>query len=87
MEHFSFGWVTLLFILITPAVYMFGRQVRRLGAWVQREEGPKERVGAMIIIFAFIGLLAGSAAQPIWDKGSQCKAARKPVLSCVFFSR
>jgi hypothetical protein len=51
---------------------------------VQREEGPKERVGAMVVILVIVGFGVGSFAQPIWDKGAECKALGKTVAACVF---
>jgi hypothetical protein len=84
MQHYSFGFLSLLFALSFPVLYVVARQFRRFGCWVQREEGPKERVGAMVVILVIVGFGVGSFAQPIWDKGAECKALGKTVAACVF---
>jgi hypothetical protein len=82
MEHFAVGYLSLAFAAFLAGGYLLFRQARRFGAWVQREEGPKERVVPMLVILAAIGFVAGSLAQPLWDKGAQCAATGRPVMQC-----
>lgn len=84
MEHFSVGFLSFVLALAFAGLYLGFRQLRRLGAWVQREEGPKERIGAMVVIFLLLGFVAGSLAQPLWDKGVECRLSGKPIFACVF---
>ena len=83
MEHFAIGLLSFVFAAILVVFYFVARQVRRFGAWVQREDGPKERAVPMAAILAIIGFVAGSLAQPMWNKGAQCAAAGKSVVPCV----
>ncbi|ADR35401.1 hypothetical protein Sulku_2752 (plasmid) [Sulfuricurvum kujiense DSM 16994] len=87
MEHFSIGIVSFAFTVIFPIFYFVGFQVRRLGAWSKREDGPKDRIGFFLLVAAIIGFAVGCFAQPLWDKASECKAAGQPGLSCVLFSK
>lgn len=87
MEHFSIGIVSFAFSFLFPTFYFVGFQVRRLGAWSKREEGPKDRVGFFLMVAAIVGFAVGSFAQPLWNKANECKAAAQPVLSCTLFSK
>lgn len=87
MEHFAIGTASFVFAVIFPALYFVGFQVRRLGAWSRRAEGPKDRIGFFIFVAAIFGFILGSIAQPLWSKATECKAANQPVLSCVLFSK
>ena len=87
MEHFSIGIVSFAFAVVFPVLYFVGFQVRRLGAWSKREDGPKDRVGFFLLVAAIFGFAVGCFAQPLWNKANECKAAGQPGLSCVFFSK
>lgn len=87
MEHFSIGMISFAFAILFPILYFAGFQVRRLGAWSKRKEGPKDRIGFFLLVTAIFGFAIGSFAQPLWDKADECKAAGKSGLSCILFSR
>lgn len=87
MEHFSIGIISFAFMTLFPALYFVGFQVRRLGAWSKREEGPKDRIGFFLLVAAIFGFGVGSFAQPLWNKADECKLAGQPVLSCIFFPK
>ncbi len=87
MEHFSVGIVSIAFAIFFPLVYFLGFQLRRLGKWSKREEGPKDRVGFFLLMALIFGFATGSFAQPLWDKGTECKVTGQPLAPCVFFSK
>jgi len=87
MEHFTIGIVSVVFAVLFPVMYYIGFQVRRLGAWSKREQSPKDRIGFFLLIGAVFGFAVGSFAQPLWNKGTECKAAGQPVVSCVLFPK
>ena len=87
MEHFAIGTVSFMFAVIFPVLYFVVFQVRRLGAWSKRAEGPKDRIGFFLFVAVIFGFIAGSLAQPLWSKATECKAENQPVLSCVLFPR
>ncbi len=87
MGNFSVGIVSVALAIAFPALYFFGFQLRRLGAWSKREDGPKDRVGFFLLVAAIFGFGMGCLAQPLWDKGTECKAAGQPVASCIFISK
>ena len=86
MEHFSIGVLSFISAIIFPILYFTVFQLRRLGAWSKREEGPKDRIVFFLIVTALIGFTAGSLAQPLWNKGVECKAAGQSIIPCVFFA-
>lgn len=68
-----------------PNPLRHGEVLRQATPYVERrEEGPKERVGAMVAILVVFGFGAGSFAQPVWDKSAECKALGKPIMACLF---
>lgn len=85
MQNFSVGLMSFAGAILLPVIYIIGRQIRRFTAWVERGNSPKERVGAMIVIFTIVGFVIGSLAQPLWDKSKACQAEGQPVMTCVFF--
>lgn len=87
MEHFEVGTVSFAFAVLSPVLYFVGFQVRRLGAWSKRVEGPKDRVGFFLVVTAIFGFAIGSSAQPLWNKANECKAQGQPVISCVFLPK
>lgn len=86
MTGFSVGIVSIVLAAVFPAIYFLGFQLRRLGAWSKREESPKDRVGFFLLVAAIFGFAVGSFAQPLWDKGAECKATGQPLATCVFLS-
>lgn len=86
MGHFAIGRVSVVFAVLFLAMYYIGFQLRRIDAWSKREQGPKDRVGFFLLIATIFGFAVGSLAQPLWDKGTECKAAGQPILSCVLLS-
>lgn len=87
MDHFAFGIVSVAFGLLFPAMYFVGFQIRRLAAWSKRAPSPMDRVGFFLLVAALFGFAVGSFAQPLWNKGIECKAASQPIVSCIFVSK
>jgi hypothetical protein len=83
MSYFAIGILSFVAAILLPVLYLLTRQLRRFGAWVHRNEGPKERADAMVVILTVLGFSGGSFAQPLLNKGQQCQA--QPVVQCVFF--
>ncbi|CAF4678466.1 hypothetical protein AI2831V1_1276, partial [Escherichia coli] len=81
---FGIGILSLIGIIAFPILYILGRIVRAGGAWLEREEGPKDRVLPKIIIFALIGFFLGCLAQPVWDSISVCRDYGNPIGKCLF---
>ena len=73
MEHFSIGLVSFIFAIVFPVFYIVILQFRRLGSWSIRKEGPTDRIGFFLIIATILGFIAGSFAQPFWEKSKICK--------------
>ena len=69
--------------LVAMAMYWIGRQVRRLVAWVKKSDPPKERMGAMLVVMALVGVFGGWLAVEPVGLGLACHSAGEPVVSCV----
>jgi len=87
MNHFAIGTLSFVVAVVFVVAYLAHFQLRRLGAWSKREEGPKDRVGFFVVVTAVLGLAVGSFAQPLWDKGAECRAAGQPLAACVFLPK
>ncbi len=85
MSHFAIGILSFAAAILMPALYLVVRQLYRFVAWVQRNEGPRERVGVVVVILAVVGFVGGSFAQPLLEKGQECQAQGQPVVQCVLF--
>ena len=83
MFDFSLGYLSLAGAVFFPLVYLLGRGVRHVGAWFERENGPKDRVLPKIILFFIIGLAVGSFAQPKWDDLSTCHELTNNWAKCA----
>lgn len=46
MEYFAFGILSVLSALLFPAICLAGYAPRRIGAWFNRADPPRDRVGA-----------------------------------------
>ncbi len=87
MQHyFALGPITAAFTLGFPALYIAARQVRRLGAWMQNSEPPKERARAFVVMFAVFGFIVGGLSQAIWDETAACTATGKSAVQCLAFN-
>lgn len=65
-------------------MYVAGRLLRALFAWGNRDEGPRERIGFYLLIFAVMGACAGWFAYEPFVIAQQCRAAGQPVIQCTF---
>jgi len=83
IEQFQIGYMMVVFAVLLIVPYLLIRQLRRFGAWMNRDEAPKERVGAYVSVLAIIGVLAGGMSQSIVDLGVACHDAGHPVITCV----
>ncbi|QDI05054.1 hypothetical protein [Xanthomonas cerealis] len=86
MSHFSIGYLSLVAAFAFPALYLLGYGVRYVHTWSKRLDPPKDRIKFFLIVSLVFGLLAGSVAQPLWDKAAACKASHQPLGVCLFFS-
>ena len=84
MGYSSVGIMSLLFAILLPVLYLLMYLVRLADAWMRRDQPPRVRVIAFIVVFAVFGFVVGIFAQPLWDHGVACNAAGKPVLACFF---
>lgn len=87
MDHFSIGTLSFVLAAAFALMYLAGFQLRRLAAWSKREEPPKDRLGFFVPMMAILGFAVGSFAQPLWDKGAECKAEGQPLVACVFMPK
>ena len=87
MGSFAIGTASFIFAISLPVLYLVNFQIRRIAAWSKREEGPKDRVGFFILLFAIFGFAIGCFAQPQWEKANECKAIGQPIIACMFFSK
>ncbi len=69
--------------LLFMAIYWIGLQIRRLVAWVKKSDPPKERVGAMLVAMALVGVFGGWLAVEPVGLGLACHSAGEPVVPCV----
>jgi len=83
MAHFSIGLLSLVFAGLFVLAYLLRRGVQHAHAYLENEPGPKDRRNAKIALFAVGGFILGSFAQPLWDRGVECKNAGQPVAACV----
>ena len=77
----GFGIVPLIVMVIFPIMYITGRLMRNFGAWMQRDEQPKERFRAHIIILAVLGFVIGGFIQPYYN----CYLTTHSISSCLGF--
>lgn len=84
MFSFSIGTLSFIFSGVFTALYLTQYVVRLIGAWLKRGEPPKDRVLAIVVIFALVGFGIGSFAQPKWGDFSTCRENGKSVASCIF---
>jgi hypothetical protein len=82
---FSIGAVSLGLAALALVIYLLSRQVRRFIAWMNGSEPPRERPVRYSVLVFIVWFVLGSFLQPSWDRGVQCRAARQPIVSCIFF--
>lgn len=83
MFTLGIGMLSMAGIVIFPILYIIGRLLTAGGAWLEGNEGPKDRVKAKVILFAIIGFLIGCFAQPKWDLLSSCHDETGSWAKCV----
>ncbi|MGO4810591.1 hypothetical protein AB4156_13550 [Cupriavidus sp. 2MCAB6] len=79
MQYFAFGIISVFSALLFPAIYLAGYGLRRIGAWFNRADPPRDRVGAYVIAALLFGFLVGSLLQPLWD----CLQTGESLGTCV----
>lgn len=85
MFHFSIGTLTLLTPVAAVALYLLAFMLRRIDAWLRRNDPPRERVGVICVLVAALGFFIGGAAQGMWDNSAACRAAGQAPGVCLFF--
>ena len=68
-------------------LYIIGRTIRSIIAWINRAPGPKERIGFYLAIFAVMGACAGWFAYKPFVMAQQCQAGGQPVIPCTLLQR
>ena len=82
--EYSFGIATFVCAVGFPLLYLLlGRPWQHFAAWVDREQKPKQRAGAYVVILAVLGFAAGSFAQPVVDAGVACHQKGQAIVPCV----
>lgn len=84
IEQFQIGYMAVASAIFWSISYLVYRQFRRFTAWMNRDDAPKERVGAYVTMWAVFGFLIGGLSQSAVDTGVACHDAGEPVLACVF---
>lgn len=81
---FSIGVISLAaaFLGLFAVCGNFG--VRRVAAWYNKTEPPKDRVHVGAVIAFVVCFILGSVAQPQFDKIGACTDAGYKLGECVF---
>lgn len=79
------GIFSFLFAAAFVILYLIARQVRRVVAYANRTEAPKERAGIYCVVVGLLGFLVGSLYQPLHERGTACIEASQPLVQCVLF--
>ncbi|KPX06463.1 Uncharacterized protein ALO73_02888 [Pseudomonas syringae pv. daphniphylli] len=83
---FEIGILSFALPLTFCLLYLAGRQLRTLGAWMDNTDKPKERAKAYLVMAILFGFVMGSLMQPLYNKGSECSAVGQPLVPCLFNS-
>ncbi len=83
LDQWQFGYVAIIGGVLFPVIYLLIRQLRCFGAWVNRDQGPKERTGAYIVMLSLLGIFVGGLSQSFVDMGVYCSKLGKPVIGCT----
>ncbi|CDM90229.1 conserved protein of unknown function [Xenorhabdus bovienii] len=86
MWDFGFGIMSISFMAIFPLLYLGCRVIRSASAWVERDDGPKDRVVPKILIMALLGLFLGCFAQPKWETLKFCYDSNQNIGKCLSIS-
>lgn len=87
MSMFAIGICSLIGAILFPLIYLLRRFFIGTGNYLERREKQKDRVGAYIAIFAIIGFIVGSLAQPQWEKSLICKQETGSWFGCIFSNK
>ena len=68
-------------------LYLAGRLLRKGIAFMENRPGPRERVGAFLILAAVLGATVGGAVYKASMVVHECRAAGESIISCVVFNR
>lgn len=84
MPNFSIGIMTLAFAVMLPLLWLIGHYIRRIEAYSKRQDPPTHRLGFYMPAWLLIGLIAGSFAQPLWEKAVDCRHQGQKLGPCLF---
>lgn len=69
---FSIGILSFIGAGFMILVYLISRIFKMFGSYLERRDGPKDRVLWYIVIFGIFGFVLGCLAQPQWDDLYAC---------------
>lgn len=75
----GYGLVTSI---IMGALYLLTRTLRKLGAWANRDEGPRERAGFYLTVVALLGFVAGGFLYKPISVVKACNMSHQPTTQC-----
>lgn len=84
MPAFSVGVVSFACAAFLALVTLLAYWLNRISKWYKKEEPPKDRIVVGIVFMSVVGFLAGSFAQPAWDRAQSCRAQGNASATCLF---
>lgn len=69
---FSLGICSGIGAVVMIVIYLITRLFKMFGSYLERREGPKDRVIWYIVIFGLVGFILGGFAQPHWEQLHDC---------------
>ncbi|HGE8301583.1 hypothetical protein PTR25_07030 [Serratia nevei] len=82
MFYFGVGLASFACAFIFVGGYLLQRIVSMGSAWLENEDGPKDKVKAKAILFAVLGFVIGCLVQPHWEIIQGCYQSGNPLIAC-----
>lgn len=80
---FSLGICSVIGPIFMILIYLTRRLFTMFGSYLERKEGPKDRVLWYIFLFGLFGFIVGCLAQPHWDALYGCYQSTGVWESCL----
>ncbi|MDR6297759.1 hypothetical protein [Pantoea dispersa] len=80
---FSLGVCSVVGAVIMIIIYLLTRAGKMFGSFLERKEGPKDRVLWYVVIFGVVGVILGGFAQPHWDQLYACYQSTGSWQKCI----
>jgi H+/Cl- antiporter ClcA len=81
---FKLGMLSLAVPAILVAGYFLKYSFKKVGAWLQRSDQPKERAVIIAIMIAIFGFVLGSVMQAQWEVLESCHKNGTKYAVCLF---